>query len=104
MNLDQIQSLIRTLLAAGGPIAALLVQYGVPADKANIWLSLGLAILPPLAAGIWGIVTKTDKAKLVSVGAMPGVTVAVGPTASPAAQAVAADPTVPNVAPVTKAP
>ncbi len=107
MNLDQIQSLIRTLLAAGGPIAALLVQYGLPADKVTIWLSLALAILPPIAAGVWGIVVKTDKAKVAAAGAMPGVSVIVDTSvASPAsagAQAAATDKAVPGVAPTTEA-
>lgn len=75
MNLDQIQSLIRTLLAAGGPIAALLVQYGMPGDKVTIWLSLALAILPPVAAGIWGVIVKTDAQKAASVAQTPGLQV-----------------------------
>jgi hypothetical protein len=97
MNLDQVQALIRTLLAAGGPIAALLIQYGMPADKVNTWISLGLAILPPVAAGAWGILARTDAAKVASAGAMPGVNVTVAPTASAGAQAAAADPDVPGV-------
>ena len=99
MNLDQIQALIRTLLASGGPIAALLVQYGMPGDKAAMWVSLALAILPPIAAGVWGILARTDAAKVAAAGAMPGVDVTVAPTASAGAQAAAADPKVPGVNP-----
>lgn len=104
MNLDQLLSLLRTLLAAGGPVAGLMTIYGFPQDKTALWLGLALLIVPPIATAIWGVITKTDTAKLVSVGAMPGVTVAVGPGASAAAQAVAADPAVPNVSPAPKGP
>lgn len=97
MNLDQVQSLIRTLLAAGGPIAALLVQYGMPSDKVSIWISLALAVVPPVVAAVWGVIAKTDAAKVAAVGAMPGVSVTVAPTASPGAQAAAADPKIVGV-------
>jgi len=99
MNLDQVLSLIRTLLAAGGPIAALAVMYGMPGDKVAAWTSLALAILPPVASGVWGIMARTDAAKVASAGAMPGVNVTVSPAASPGAQAAAADPAVPGVQP-----
>jgi hypothetical protein len=104
MNLDQIQSLIRTLLAAGGPIAALLVQYGMPQDKVSIWISIALVVLPPVVAAVWGIITKTDAAKVAAVGAMPGVSVIVAPSASAGAQAAAADKAVPGVNPVPNLP
>jgi hypothetical protein len=100
MNLDQVLSLIRTLLAAGGPIAALAVMYGMPGDKVAAWTSLALAILPPIASGVWGIMARTDAAKVASAGAMPGVNVTVAPTASPGAQSAAADPKVPGVSAV----
>jgi hypothetical protein len=90
MNLDQFQSLIRTLLAAGGPIAGLLTLYGFPQDKTAMWLGLALAILPPIASAIWGILTKTDAAKVAAAGAMTGVQVTVAPNASPGAKAAAA--------------
>jgi len=96
-NLDQWLGLVRTLLAGGGPLAGLLIAYGMPADKVNMWLALGVAIVPMIIAGVWSWVIKTDSAKVTSVGAMPGVTVAVGPTASAGAQSVAADPAVPGV-------
>ena len=97
MNLDQFLSLVRTLLAAGGPVAGLLTIYGFPQDKTALWLGLALAIVPPIATAVWGILAKTDAAKVTAAGAMPGVTVAVGPTASAGAQSVAADPAVPGV-------
>ncbi len=100
MNLDQFLSLVRTLLAAGGPISGLLVLYGLPQDKTAMWLSIALIVIPPLASGIWGIVTKTDRAKVAAVGAMAGVTVNVTQDASDGAQAAAQDPKVPGVNPI----
>jgi len=97
VNLDQFLGLVRTLLAAGGPVAGLLTIYGFPQDKTALWLGLALAIVPPIATAVWGILAKTDAANVARVGAMPGVTVAVGPTASAGAQSVAADPAVPGV-------
>ncbi len=108
MNLDQWLGLIRTALAAGGPIAGLLTIYGLPQDKVTMWLGLALLIVPPIASGIWSWATKTDKAKVASAGAMPGVSVIVDTSvASPAsagAQAAAQDKTVPGVAPTTEVP
>lgn len=62
-----------------------------------MWLGLGLAIIPPLATAVWGFIVKSDAANVTRVGAMQGVTVAVGPTASAGAQSAAADPAVPGV-------
>ncbi len=100
MNLDQILSLVRTLLAAGGPISGLLVIYGLPQDKAALWLSVGLIVIPPIISAIWGIVNKTDKAKVAAAGAMQGVTVTVAADAPEGAKAAAQDPKVPGVNPI----
>jgi hypothetical protein len=99
MNLEQVQSLIRTLLAAGGPIGALLVSYGMPNEKVSYWISLALVVLPPVTAAVWGILNKTDKAIVTAAGAMQGVNVAVAPNASEGAKAAAADPEVSGVVP-----
>ena len=94
MNRDQIMSLIRTLLAAGGPVSGLLVQYGMPADRVNLWLSLALIILPPIAAGIWGILSKTDAATIITASQVQGVDVTVNPqSASTPVLAAALSPT-----------
>lgn len=98
MNLEQALSLIRTLLAAGGPVAGLLTIYGYPADKTALWLGLALAILPPLATALWGIFSKTDRAMVLSATNVPGVTVQVDK--AKAGQSVidtANDPAVPKV-------
>ncbi len=99
MNLDQWLGLIRTALAAGGPIAGLLTIYGLPQDKVTMWLGLALLIVPPIASGVWGVVNKTDKNKIAAAGAMEGVQVTVGPDAPLGARQAAADPKVPGVQP-----
>jgi hypothetical protein len=102
MNLDQILSLVRTLLAAGGPVSGLLVMYGHSQTKADLWLAVALIVIPPVVSGVWGIVTKTDKAKVAAAGAMQGVEVTVAPNASAGAKSAAQDPDVPGVKPTLK--
>ncbi len=105
-NLDQILGLVRTLLAAGGPVAGLMTIYGFPENKTALWLGLASIVIPPVVSGVWSWATKTDKAKVAAAGAMPGVSVIVDTsTTSPAsagAQAAAADKAVPGVAPTTE--
>lgn len=102
MNLDQILVLVRTLLAAGGPISGLLVLYGLPQDKAAMWLSIALIIVPPFVSAVWGIINKTDKNKLAAAGLMPGVAVTVASNASDGAKDAANDPSVEGVNPIMK--
>lgn len=98
MNNDQLMSILRQLLAAGGPVAALLVNWGVPAGQVNSYLTIALAVLPPLGAAIWGALKHTDHATVAAAGNMPGVTVSVDPAkAGAGAQAAAADPSLPSV-------
>lgn len=99
MNLDQLLSLVRTLLAAGGPVAGLLTMYGMQESKVGMWLSLALIVVPPIISAVWGVLSKTDAAKVAAAGALPGVTVTVAPDAPLGARAAAADPTVPGVQP-----
>ena len=101
-NLDQWLSLTRTLLAAGGPISGLLVLYGLPQDKATMWLSVALIVVPPIVSAVWGLLNKTDRNKLATVNAMPGVDVTVAPSASAGAKAAAQDPALTNVNPTLK--
>ena len=101
MNSEQLTGLIRTLLAAGGPIAGLMALYGLPPDKVTAWVSLAAIVLPPIAAGIWSFVAKRTDAQLARVEAMPGVKIAVDTSAisqaPQAAKEAAADPSRPNV-------
>lgn len=101
MNLEQILSLLRTLLATGGPVAGILLAYGADNNKVQLWLGLAVAVVPPIVSALWGIFSKTDRALVVSASNVPGVTVKVDQSVgSPAPQSVkdtANDPNVPKV-------
>ncbi len=60
MNTEQIQSLIRLLLGAGGPLAALLISKGASADTVNQILTISLAVVPPLVSLVWSMIRHTD--------------------------------------------
>lgn len=77
MNNEQLTGLIRTLLAAGGPIAGLLALYGLPPDKVTAWLSLALVVLPPVVAGVWSLMSKRDASLAASASHVKGVEVVV---------------------------
>lgn len=98
MNGEQIKSIIQLLLGSGGPLAALLLSYGVPADKLNLWVNLAVAVLPPLAAGVWAIIERTHKNTIKAAAAIPGVSeVVIEPNAKDGAAAAAADKSITNV-------
>jgi hypothetical protein len=98
MNQEQVKSVLQVLLASGGPVAALLLSYGVPADKMNLWFNLAIAVVPPLAAAAWGIWERTHKRTIAAAAAVPGVAVVtVDRNAADGAAAAAADPKLTNV-------
>jgi hypothetical protein len=103
MNIDQILGLVRTLLAAGGPAAGILIAVGFPQDKVTLWIGIALSVIPPLVSAVWSGMVKTDKAKVAAAGAIEGVKVTVDTSEnSPApigAQDAARDPSVPGVEP-----
>jgi hypothetical protein len=97
-NQEQVKSIIQLLLGAGGPLAALLMSYGVPADKLSLWTNLAVAVLPPLIAGVWAIIERQHKNTIAAAAAIPGVTkVVIAPGAKDGAAAAAADPALLNV-------
>lgn len=98
MNAEQIKAILQMLLGSGGPVAALLLSYGVPAEKLNLWVNLAVAILPPLAAAIWAAIDNTHKKTIAAAAAVPGVSeVVIERTATDGAAAAAADPKLENV-------
>ena len=102
MTADQLMGVLRALLAASGPVAAVLVQiFGVEEGKARAALDLAsalLTILTPLIAAWWSTRVHSTAAKIASLEATPGLKVLVDPaTAPPAAVAAARDPTRPDV-------
>jgi hypothetical protein len=103
MNLDQILGLVRTLLAAGGPVVGILTAYGFPQDKVALWVGIALTVISPIVSAVWSVLNKTAAAKVAAAGAIEGVTVKVDTSEnSPApigAQEAARDPKVPGVEP-----
>jgi acetyl-CoA carboxylase alpha subunit len=106
MNQEQIKSILQVLLGTGGPLAALVMSYGVPADRLTLWTNLVLAIVPPAAAALWALWDRTQKNTLAQAGAIlavpapdgkPQGNVIINPVATDGAKAAAADPTVGNV-------
>jgi hypothetical protein len=84
-NAEQIQSLIRLLLGAGGPLAAMLISKGVAGDTVNQIETLALAIVPPLVSLIWGLIRHSDAGTAKAASQLPGVKVVVDPAAAAAA-------------------
>lgn len=101
MNKEQFLSLIRGLLAAVGPSAALAIQLGMPEDAANGWVKVIQAILgigTIVASIVWGNSVHTDANAAAVAGVIPGVSVSVNPQAASAeVTAVATDPAKPGV-------
>jgi len=98
MNQQQIESLLRILLAAGGPVAGLLVNWGVPSGQVNNYLTVALLVLPPVLAGVWGLLRNTHQQTIAAAASVPGVSnIAIAPDAKDGAAAAAADPKLTNV-------
>jgi hypothetical protein len=98
VNQQQIEAMLRLLLGAGGPLAALLLAYGVPSDKLNLWVNLAIAIIPPIGAGVWGILANTQKRSIADAAAIPGVIkIKVSDNATGGAAQAANDANIPNV-------
>lgn len=94
LNQDQILGIVRALLAAGGPVAALLVQAGYPTGAVSTWLTIALVLIPPLISAVWSAASHTDASKALSASMLPGVKVEVSPlSASPDMLALAMKPT-----------
>lgn len=65
MNAQQIESALRVVLAAGGPIAALVIRYTeVSQDDFLLWVQVVLLVVPPLGAWLWGYLAHTPAAQI----------------------------------------
>lgn len=101
-NQEQIKSIIQLLLGSGGPLAALILSYGVAPDKLNLWVNLALAVVPPLVGGIWAILDRTHKQTIAQAANIDGVTeIRVADNATDGAKAAVKDSNLPNVKPVS---
>jgi hypothetical protein len=99
MNSDQFLSLVRTILQIAGTVV---VSHGVLGIDGASWEIISGAIIV-VAPTIWGIMTRTDAAKIASVAAMPDVTkIIVKATATDGVANAAADPSQPKVVTATK--
>lgn len=98
MNAEQIKAILQMLLGTGGPVAALILSYGVPPDKLNLWTNLAVAILPGMISGAWALWDNTHKKTIAKAAAVPGVSeVVIESNAKDGAAAAAADPKLENV-------
>lgn len=98
MNQEQIKSMLQLALGSGGPLVALLLSYGLPQDKLNLWINVVVAFGPPIVAGIWAIFDRKHKNQIAAVASIPGVeSVTISPSATDGAAAAAADPKLTNV-------
>lgn len=102
-NQSQIAGQLRTALAAGGPIAALIMsKTGISQEDYGLYLELALYIVPPLIAAVWSYIAKRDAAIVKAAAKVPGATVVVDQDrAPPAVKDIAQDQSA-NPAVVTK--
>ena len=101
MNFDQVLSLLRLLLGVSGPIGALLIARGMPAEQVTVLSTSIITVvgtLPPIASAIWGMFAHTNAAKIAAVTALPDVqAVVVKSSATNGVANAAADPAQPKV-------
>ena len=94
MNSQQFQQFVNLLLGAGGPLAALLIQWGVPEGTITQIAQLVLIVVPPAYAWWRSHHQNSDSGLLVAASNVPGAAVTVDPQkASPASVQAAKDPT-----------
>ncbi len=94
----QIAGQLRTALAAGGPIAAIiLAKTNVSASDYMLYLEAFLAVAPPLIAAAWSWYAKRPAALVKAASAVTGATVVTDENASPAVKAIAESPHAPDV-------
>lgn len=75
MNSDQLTSIFRALLAAGGPIAGLLTNAGLNDGAVNNILTVALIVVPPLISAVWGYIHNSANGKVIAAATVPGVQV-----------------------------
>lgn len=99
MNVEQVKAILQMLLGSSGPVAALIMSYGVPASQFQLWANLITAIVPPILAAGWAAWDNQHKHTIAAAAAIPGVQeIAISATATDGAKAAAEDPTLKNVA------
>ena len=120
---NQIYDGLRILLAAGGPLSAVVLRYtDMNSDDFQMFAQLALLIIPPVGSWLWGFYLNSvknkvetiaelsgpvqqaalnhvsDAAKVMIAKGVPGVaTVVVSDTANGALEALAKSPSHPNI-------
>lgn len=101
VNQNQVQQILQILLAAGGPVAGLLVNWGVPSGQINNYLTILMMLLPPAISAVWALITHSHAAIATAASQIPGVVVSVDSQKAAASLiGVAKDPT--NLVQLTK--
>ena len=101
-NQEQIKGILQLLLGTGGPLAALIMSYGVPASQLSLWTNLIVAVVPPLIGGIWAVIDNTHHRTIAAAAAVPGVVgIRVADNATDGAKAAEQDSALPTVKPVS---
>ncbi len=72
MNQSQIYDALKVALGVSGPLAALIMKYtGLTQNDFEMWVSVILLIVPPVAAWGWGVWQNRNTAKVEAVAHMP---------------------------------
>jgi hypothetical protein len=104
-KLSQALSLARTLIPfVGGCLVMKGVmtetEYSSLIDAFTKWAtdtSVLVGMLAPIISAVWGMVTHSDTAVVKAAATVPGVSVAVAPTAADPVKEIAQDPAIPGV-------
>lgn len=98
MNPQQVTAFLQIILAAGGPVSALITSYGVSPDQLHLWEAAAQVVLPPLIAGVWALWERTHRNQIIAVATNPEISrIEVAANASNGAKSVADDPQISNV-------
>lgn len=72
MTKERIYDALRVLLAAGGPFSALILRYTeMKQTDLDLFVQLGLMVVPPFGAWVWGLYLNTLEAKIEAIAAAP---------------------------------
>lgn len=76
-NQQQIETFVRWLLTAGGPLGSILISRGTDAGTLNQITTLAVAIAPPLVALVWGLISRRDAGLVTAAATVKGAQVVI---------------------------
>lgn len=99
INQQQVAGWLRALLAAGGPLAALVLsKTGMSQDDWMLYTEVALVVIPPLVVAVWGWYSSRKATQIKAVEKMPEIaTVVVKDEARGAVGKLAASPNEHNI-------